>query len=224
MTHIYGMVLGMPRQTKARKKSGAGKRYPLNMRTTKAMRGKLERAAAAAGRSLAQEVEFRLERSFLQNEIMIGGLELAYGRQLAGVLLMLGDGMRGSCQAANTLIQLSKPPDQRVVDFSFPPDWLNMPFVFDQAVQCVDAILEALRPPDKIVLPVKIKPRDDDSDVKQIGKIVASSYADEGLIDLSLNAELERRGYTLRKFLGSAASRLDKLRLEPENKKIPGTS
>jgi hypothetical protein len=40
------------------------------MRTTKVIRDKLERAAAAAGRSLAQEVELRLEQSFmLEGEI-----------------------------------------------------------------------------------------------------------------------------------------------------------
>jgi hypothetical protein len=39
------------------------KRYPLNMRTTKSVRDRLENAAAKSGRSLAQEVERRLERS-----------------------------------------------------------------------------------------------------------------------------------------------------------------
>jgi hypothetical protein len=46
-----------------------GKRYPLNMRTTKELRDKIEWAAMASGRSLVQEVEFRLERSFQQEEI-----------------------------------------------------------------------------------------------------------------------------------------------------------
>src|SRR5262245_4943801 len=46
-----------------------GKRYPLNMRTTKELRDKIEEAAMASGRSLVQEVEFRLERSFRQQEI-----------------------------------------------------------------------------------------------------------------------------------------------------------
>jgi hypothetical protein len=41
------------------------KRYPLNMRTTKSLRQKLEKAAAQSGRSLAQEVESRLEQSFV---------------------------------------------------------------------------------------------------------------------------------------------------------------
>ena len=46
-----------------------GKRYPLNMRTTKELRDKIEWAAMASGRSLVQEVEIRLERLFLQEEI-----------------------------------------------------------------------------------------------------------------------------------------------------------
>jgi hypothetical protein len=40
-----------------------GKRWPLSLRTTKELREGLERAAAKSGRSLAQEVEHRLEAS-----------------------------------------------------------------------------------------------------------------------------------------------------------------
>src|SRR5262249_58183320 len=46
-----------------------GKRYPLNMRTTKELRDKIEQAAMTSGRSLVQEVESRLERLFQQEEI-----------------------------------------------------------------------------------------------------------------------------------------------------------
>lgn len=53
----------MPKTTRA---AGGGKRYPLNMRTTKETRERLEAAASANGRSLAQEVEVRLERSFAE--------------------------------------------------------------------------------------------------------------------------------------------------------------
>jgi uncharacterized protein (DUF1778 family) len=53
-----------------RKKLVEGKRYPLNMRTTKEMREKLERAAAKSGRSLVGEVEYRLERSFDREEVV----------------------------------------------------------------------------------------------------------------------------------------------------------
>ena len=41
---------------------------PLNMRTTRELRERLEREAADSGRSLAQEVEARLERSFMSEE------------------------------------------------------------------------------------------------------------------------------------------------------------
>ena len=45
---------------------GKGKRVPLNMRTTRETRAKLEKSAAGSGRSLVQEVEYRLERSFAE--------------------------------------------------------------------------------------------------------------------------------------------------------------
>ncbi len=45
---------------------GKGKRVPLNMRTTRETREKLEKSAAESGRSLVQEVEYRLERSFAE--------------------------------------------------------------------------------------------------------------------------------------------------------------
>lgn len=48
----------------------AGKRFPLNMRTTKKMRTQLERAASSSGRSLCQEVEIRLEQSFRDDHVI----------------------------------------------------------------------------------------------------------------------------------------------------------
>ncbi len=47
---------------------GSGKKSPLNMRTTKALRKKLETAAGSSGRSLVQEVEYRLEQSFARED------------------------------------------------------------------------------------------------------------------------------------------------------------
>lgn len=47
------------------------KRCPLNMRTTPQLREKMAAAAAANGRSLSSEVEFRLERSFLIDEMRL---------------------------------------------------------------------------------------------------------------------------------------------------------
>ena len=41
---------------------GEGKRVPLNMRTTREVREKLEKAAADSGRSLTQQVEYQIEQ------------------------------------------------------------------------------------------------------------------------------------------------------------------
>lgn len=56
----------MPKRTV----EGDGKKSPLNMRTTKALRKRLEAAASKSGRSLVQEVEIRLEISFAREDLL----------------------------------------------------------------------------------------------------------------------------------------------------------
>ena len=48
----------------------AGKRHPLGIRTTAELKKKIEAAAAESGRSIAQEIELRLERSFDQDTML----------------------------------------------------------------------------------------------------------------------------------------------------------
>jgi hypothetical protein len=59
-----------------RGKKKPGKMAPLNMRTTEEIRRRMEETAAASGRSLAQEVEYRLSQSFERDEF----LRLLFGR------------------------------------------------------------------------------------------------------------------------------------------------
>ncbi len=66
---------------------GEGKRTPLNMRTTRELRERLEREAADSGRSLVQEVEFRLERSFRDEDALIKAFG---GRATYDVLRVMG--------------------------------------------------------------------------------------------------------------------------------------
>ncbi|WP_262272224.1 LuxR C-terminal-related transcriptional regulator [Microvirga yunnanensis] len=47
-----------------------GRRPPVSFRTTEAMRDRLERAASAAGRSITQEIEHRLEQSFHEEDLL----------------------------------------------------------------------------------------------------------------------------------------------------------
>ena len=53
---------------------GGGKRFPLNMRTTREMREKLEKSAGGSGRSLVQEVEYLMEQALREEEVL-GGRE-----------------------------------------------------------------------------------------------------------------------------------------------------
>src|SRR5712664_1739430 len=75
MPRIVGDVRS-PRRWPSRTRT-VGKRHPLNMRTTSALRERLEAAAIANGRSLAQEVELRLEQSFREDYAAYGGAETA---------------------------------------------------------------------------------------------------------------------------------------------------
>ena len=114
-----------------------GKRHPLNMRTTHAVREKLERAATDSGRSLAQEVEHRLEKSFEREGLLPEVLELAYGRQLAGLLMALGWAMRDAGRMAGF---------HKHATLEASEQWTDDPYAYDQAMKAVGAILVAARP------------------------------------------------------------------------------
>ena len=77
----------MPKTTKAAK---GGKRHPLNMRTTKEIRARLEKAATANGRSLAQEVEVRLAQSFEGSEQFGGDVMMPVVRLMAAAFIKGG--------------------------------------------------------------------------------------------------------------------------------------
>jgi hypothetical protein len=70
---------------------GAGKRHALGLRATAECRKALEEAAASSGRSISQEIEFRLERSFHQ-DAEFGGREMAgLFRMMAGAAALISE-------------------------------------------------------------------------------------------------------------------------------------
>jgi hypothetical protein len=68
------------------------KRYPLGIRTTKELKDLLQRAADSAGRSVAQEIELRLERSFDSDAALGGPRIAALLRGIAGLMCAAGGG------------------------------------------------------------------------------------------------------------------------------------
>jgi hypothetical protein len=129
----------MPRRADktAVKDKVAGKRFPLNMRTTFEVRTQLEAAAKASGRSLAQEAEYRIERTFLDQRSLCEALDLAYGAEPAGLLLVMGEVMKDAGRSAGAFATGSLHGAET---------WWDNAYAFDQAAQAATKILDAAKP------------------------------------------------------------------------------
>ena len=67
---------------------------PMSFRVTPEFKAKLDQAANESGRSLAQEIELRLERSFDEERHLTDILELGFGQQAAALMLAIGHVVR----------------------------------------------------------------------------------------------------------------------------------
>ena len=105
-----------------------GKRKTLTTRITEGTREQLEAAAEATDRSLSQEIEFRLERSFLTDEARRDREERAYGGAHTHALLRLfGDTIKG-------------------IEMQTSGSWTEDQYTFDQVRLGIQTFLDALRP------------------------------------------------------------------------------
>jgi hypothetical protein len=121
------------RKAQRRKKDAKpAERIMLGLRVTPELKRRLDDAAKHSGRSQSQEAEFRLERAFDRDDLLSEAMSLAFGRELAGVLIAVG-----------TAMGWARPNVRR----NPPEKWVNNPVEFDQAVRAANHILEALRPP-----------------------------------------------------------------------------
>jgi TraY domain len=117
----------------------------ISVRISPELKEKLFAATEANDRSLSQEAEVRLERSVRDEKSIEDALELAYGREFAGIILMLA---RAMTDAGRHVALMEKPtmPGSAA-------DWLNRPWAFEQAVRAASTILEAFRPPGPVEAP-----------------------------------------------------------------------
>jgi hypothetical protein len=145
------------------------KRHALGIRTTKALKDALLRASQESGRSLAQEIEFRLEWSLADQRRLGEALELVFGRQVAALTLMMGFAMK---DAAETCLPWVDRENERPWPFrakkagvgatrrelhklarflrlSMKPGerpWLSNVYVFGQVANAAEALLAAMKP------------------------------------------------------------------------------
>jgi TraY domain len=120
------------------KEPAAGERVGLSLRVTPETKRALDAAAAASGRSLSQEAEMRLERAFQDEQLLPQLLDLAYGRDTAGLLLLIGECLRDTAAHAAAFSGARLEPR---------PDWMSRPWVYRQAEDAIAALLAALEPP-----------------------------------------------------------------------------
>jgi len=99
----------------------------LTFRVRATLQENLARAAHASGRSVSEEIEHRLERSFLGERHLIQALEMTYGSTLAGLLLTFGDVVRYAAQGEGG-------------------DWADDAVRYARATTAINAVLDAFRP------------------------------------------------------------------------------
>jgi hypothetical protein len=134
---------------KAPKKFGAppkknpkpGERVALSLRMTPELKSKLDAAAEQGGRSQSQEAEFRLERTFQYNELLEDALKLAYDKEIAGILLLLGEVMNAAVR--RSYIHRATKVDGRIdwdsVDANY--YWADDPNSYDEVLKGAITVL-----------------------------------------------------------------------------------
>jgi hypothetical protein len=108
----------------------------MSLRVTPATKLALEATAAASGRSLSQEAEFRIDQSFRNQEYLDQAMALAYGPRLTVLLAVMG-------RAMNEIGRLAP----------FPSNWMDQPHIFQEAAGAAGEVIDAFRPPGRSGLP-----------------------------------------------------------------------
>jgi hypothetical protein len=172
------------------------RRSNLTLRAHDDMRAKLEKGANAYGRSLSEEAEFRLNHSFEVESQFDQMLDLAFGSQLGGLMMLIGYLLRDVGNSAGfgstfTLVGAK--------------EWLNNPYAFDQATKALAALMEQLRPEGEIEVPrLKLSSGPDLGDLySHLGSGFVATYL-EAVAGQGRTTELQTLGTAVEDRLGPA--------------------
>lgn len=129
----------------------------VGFRSPPALKTKLEEVARAAGRSLSSEAQFRLEKSFEREPLALDALDLAFGRPIAGIALLIASCLRTASLRASH--KLSASP-------ALPGDEISNPQVRREALLCARAVIDWLAE------------RTDPTGASNIGEVVGAGFTD----------------------------------------------
>jgi hypothetical protein len=128
---------------KAKKSGGRPARHAgerLSKNRTFRVRGQLDEqladAAARAGRSVSEEIEYRLDRSFVDGQMLVSAAEIAFGSDAAGLVMVIGDVMRTTAQSAADELKRENGHE----------GWTEDPEVYDQVAKAVAEVFEQHSP------------------------------------------------------------------------------
>lgn len=177
-----------------------GERVGLSLRVTPGTKRALDAASEAAGRSLSQEAEMRLERSFRDESLIPQLLDAAYGRQTAGLLMLLARVIRDTAHTSAFMRELSLESAE---------DWMRHPWAYRQVEEAVHLVFDALRPAGEAKLPEVLEGATGDllNAFTQYGRGVASAVL-RAAAGHSVSGRLEEAMAPVRERLGDI--------LEPE--------
>ena len=167
----------------------------VGFRSPRDLKKKLESAAAAAGRSLSTEAQMRLDLSFRDLDAFDKAIELSHGRQIAGVLMLLGRVMRDAGAHGAHL-------STGTID----GNWLADPFAFDQVAKAVTTALEAFRPAGELTPPAGYDGEQAER-VARLGELLAKG-AVEAIKNPSRGGEIGEWARPVRDKLGAAVDQI----------------
>lgn len=168
------------------------------------MKEQLDKAAGYSGRSQSQEAEFRLESSFRSQAVAIEGLELAFGSELAGFVLIIARASRNIGAAFDFIAGTGA---------AEPSAWAHSQVAFDQVMLAIAQIGAALRPEADASLFDELSEMTEFTE--HLGEREAKRVLEAARGDLPNNIpqleDLRKFGATARELLGPAvASRLNR--------------
>jgi len=169
-----------------------GERVAMNFRVTPELKRRLDQSAQLSGRSLTQEIEFRLDASFVQQDQAEAFQTAIYPRQVAGLLSIFARVMRDVGAFASLYSTGS-------LDRS---EWLENPYAFDQVGRALLMCLEAARPDGDIQVPTH-----QNQDLSRLGEMIAARML-QALANELIGGELGDWATPIRAKLGKIAERL----------------
>lgn len=94
----------MAKRGRPTKAAPPGAKASLGLKVTASLKTRLEAAAEASGRTQSQEAEYRLERSFERQDLLVDLLSTAFGQKAAGYMMVMMIAFSDAGRAAGHLV------------------------------------------------------------------------------------------------------------------------